>query len=831
MASAGASSHPDLESCSVSDPFSLEFADDPPPRPKRGDHEDLTYRPKEGGLAARAQAQAVVRGVDYLSVLNPEQRAAVEAIDGPVLVLAGAGTGKTRVLTTRIAHILATGRARAQEILSVTFTNKAAREMKERIAALAGPAGEGMPWLGTFHSISTKILRRHAELVGLKSQFTILDTDDQIRLLKQVLKSEDIDEKRWPARALAQQIDSWKNRGLDPARVPAGEGAAFANGKGALLYRAYQDRLKTLNAADFGDLLLEAGRLFRENPDVLRQYQERFRYILVDEYQDTNTIQYLWLRLLAQPSGAKQSQNVCCVGDDDQSIYGWRGAEVDNILRFEKDFPGAVVVRLERNYRSTGHILAAAAHLIAHNEGRLGKTLFTDGEEGERPAVTGVWDSEEEARTIGEDIEQLQRKGQSLDEVAILVRASFQMREFEERFITLGLPYRVIGGPRFYERAEIRDALAYLRCVTQPADDLAFERIANVPKRGLGDATMQQVHDYARRQNVPMLQAARVLVETDELKPKPRQTLRDLTSAFSRWSALVENMPHHEVAQTILEESGYTDMWQKDRTAEAAGRLENLKELVRSMEEFPDMGSFLEHVSLVMDADSKGGGARVSIMTLHAAKGLEFETVYLPGWEEGLFPHQRSLDESGRAGLEEERRLAYVGITRAKRRARIFFATNRRIHGLWQTTIPSRFLDELPTAHVDVVEAPGGNYGGYAQSRFATMDTYESSYGTPGWQRAQQRRTQEPPAGAANTGGFQARASQWGQGAGARKPSVIEGELVAKSSAASGYTKGVRVFHLKFGNGTIMLVDGNKLTVEFDKAGRKMVLEGFVQAL
>ena len=801
----------------MSDPFGF---DDEPPRPSGRD--DLSYRPQAGGLAARAQA-AMSRGHDYLSVLNPEQRAAVEAIDGPVLVLAGAGTGKTRVLTTRIAHIMATGRARAHEILAVTFTNKAAREMKERIGVLAGPAGEGMPWLGTFHSISTKILRRHAELVGLKSQFTILDTDDQIRLMKQVIKANDVDEKRWPARALAQMIDGWKNRGLDPSRVPAGEAVSFANGKGAELYAKYQARLKTLNAADFGDLLLEAVRLFRENPDVLRQYQERFRYILVDEYQDTNTIQYLWLRLLAQASGAKSQQNVCCVGDDDQSIYGWRGAEVDNILRFEKDFPGAVVVRLERNYRSTGHILAAAAHLITHNEGRLGKTLFTDGEDGEKPTVTGVWDSEEEARLVGEEIEQLQRKGQSLEEVAILVRASFQMREFEERFITLGLPYRVIGGPRFYERAEIRDALAYLRAVAQPADDLAFERIANVPKRGLGDATLQQVHEYARRQNIPMLQAARVLAETDELKPKPRGTLRDLTASFTRWSSLIDTMPHHELTEMILEESGYTDMWQKDRTAEAAGRLENLKELVRSMEEFPDLAGFLEHVSLVMDADSKGGGEKVSIMTLHAAKGLEFETVFLPGWEEGLFPHQRSLDDNGRAGLEEERRLAYVGITRAKRRAKIFFATNRRIHGLWQTTIPSRFLDELPPAHVELVEAPGGNYGGYAQSRFATMDSYDSTYSTPGWQRAQARRKDE---GRGNP--IQDRAREWG---GASKSVLIEGELVAKSSTASGFTRGARVFHLKFGNGTVILVDGNKLTVEFDKAGRKMVLENFVNAV
>ncbi|MDR3408225.1 MAG: 3'-5' exonuclease, partial [Methylovirgula sp.] len=591
----------------------------------------------------------------------------------------------------------------------------------------------------------------------------------------------------------------------------------FADGKGAKLYQVYQERLKVLNAADFGDLLLESLRLFRENPDVLKQYQDRFRYMLVDEYQDTNTVQYLWLKLLAQGRN-----NICCVGDDDQSIYGWRGADVDNILRFEKDFPGAKIIRLERNYRSTGHILDVAAGLIAHNQGRLGKTLFTDGEKGEKPSVSGVWDSEEEARVIGEEIEQLQHKGARLDEIAILVRASFQMREFEERFITLGLPYRVIGGPRFYERAEIRDALAYLRLTAQADDDLAFERIINVPKRGLGDASIQLLHDHARRERISLTQAARVMIETEELKPKQRQALRDFLADLDRWTGLVEQKPQGELAETILEESGYTDMWQKDRTAEAAGRLENLKELVRAMEEFPSLAAFLERISLVMDADSADTGARISIMTLHAAKGLEFETVFLPGWEEGLFPHQRSLDEQGRAGLEEERRLAYVGLTRAKRRAKIYFATNRRIRGLWQTTIPSRFVDELPEAHVEVVDsASGRSYGNYAQSRFANMDTYRSSYATPGWQRAQRRNAEEQ---SETKGGF-ARDS-----ASRRGPLTIEGELVAKSSATSSFDKGARVFHMKFGPGTVAAVDGNKLTVDFDKAGRKMVLESFVQA-
>ncbi|WP_374307131.1 ATP-dependent helicase [Methylocella sp.] len=785
----------------LTDPLPFDRLDAPPPRP--------------GGIAARARAVAGVPR--YLDGLNPEQRAAVEAIDGPVLVLAGAGTGKTRVLTTRIAHILAQGRARAHEILAVTFTNKAAREMKDRVALLAGPVGEGMPWLGTFHAISTKILRRHAELVGLKPSFTILDADDQIRLLKQVLQAENVDDKRWPARSLAFQIDSWKNRGLDPAHVPAGEAAAFAGGKGARLYALYQERLKILNAADFGDLLLETLRLFKENPDVLRQYQERFKYILVDEYQDTNTVQYLWLRLIAQGR-----RNVCCVGDDDQSIYGWRGAEVDNILRFESDFPGATVVRLERNYRSTGHILAVAAGLIAHNEGRLGKTLFTDDEAGIKPTVSGVWDSEEEARAVGEEIEQLARKGRPYDEMAILVRASFQMREFEERFITLGLPYKIIGGPRFYERAEIRDALAYLRCVAQPADDLAFERIVNTPRRGIGESTLQQLHDYGRREQIPLAAAARFMIETDEIKPKQRQALRGLLADFDRWAGMIETRPQGELAEVVLEESGYTDMWRKDRTAEAAGRLENLKELVRAMEEFPSLSAFLEHVSLVMDAETKDAGPRVSLMTLHAAKGLEFETVFLPGWEEGLFPHQRSLDENGRAGLEEERRLAYVGVTRARRRAKISFASNRRIHGLWQTTIPSRFVDELPVDHVEVVEAASGAaYGGYAQSRFANMDSFGSSYGTPGWRRAQRR---------AEEGGRDASRGGFAQAAARRGPVEIEGELVAKSSASSAFARGARVFHQKFGYGAVAAVDGNKLTVDFDKAGRKMVLESFLQA-
>jgi DNA helicase-2/ATP-dependent DNA helicase PcrA len=835
--------------------------------------------PAPGGIAARAQAAA---GAPYLAGLNPEQRLAVETLDGPVLVLAGAGTGKTRVLTVRIAHILATGRARPGEILAVTFTNKAAREMKTRVGDIVGGVVEGMPWLGTFHSIGVKILRRHAEMVGLKSDFTILDVDDQIRLLKQLLEAENIDEKRWPARVLAMLIDGWKNRGLTPEQVPPGEAAVFANGKGLKLYKAFQERLKILNAADFGDLLLECIRLFREQPEVLRQYQGRFKFILVDEYQDTNVAQYLWLRLLAQrtsaatavipgrreaanpesitpaagsmdsglaPDGAPRNdaaevrpKNICCVGDDDQSIYGWRGAEVDNILRFEHDFPGATVIRLERNYRSTGHILAAASHIIAHNEGRLGKTLRTDDELGEKVTVTGSWDSEEEARTIGEEIEQLQRGGHRLNEIAILVRASFQMREFEDRFVTLGLPYRVIGGPRFYERAEIRDALAYLRVVNSPADDLAFERIVNVPKRGLGDVTVQVLHDHARKRRVPLTEAARAIVETDELKPKPRGALRGVLEAFDRWRKQRDALPHNELAEIILDESGYTEMWQKDRSADAAGRLENLKELVRSMEEFENLQGFLEHISLVMDKDKSADADAVNIMTLHSAKGLEFNTVFLPGWEEGLFPHQRTLDDQGRAGLEEERRLAHVGLTRARKRAKIYFATNRRMHGLWQTNIPSRFLDELPEAHVEVTESQGGfgGYGGYGASRFDATTAFGSNYTTPGWQRAQAKKgggfseTGSRYAAHDDSDGFDdtSSPSPWRarEESARRLPLTIEGELVAKSTGTvSAFTLGDRVFHQKFGNGNVTAIDGNKLTIQFDRAGEKRVVDSFVE--
>ncbi len=781
-------------------------------------------------LSQRAMA---ARPAPYLNDLNPAQRAAVEALDGPVLMLAGAGTGKTKALTARIAHILNTHRARANEILSVTFTNKAAREMKERVGRLIGDVAEGMPWMGTFHSLSVKILRRHAELVGLKSNFTILDTDDQLRLLKQLIAAANIDEKRWPARMLAGIIDGWKNRAMTPDRVPSSEAAAF-NNRGTELYEQYQDRLRNLNATDFGDLLLHCVVIFQKYPDVLEQYQRRFRYILVDEYQDTNVCQYLWLRLLAQAH-----KNICCVGDDDQSIYGWRGAEVGNILRFEKDFPGAQVIRLEQNYRSTPHILAAASAVIARNEGRLGKTLWTEESEGEKVRLIGHWDGEEEARWVGEEIEGLQRgRGQrrphSLDDMAILVRASHQMRAFEDRFLTIGLPYRVIGGPRFYERQEIRDAMAYFRLAVSPDDDLAFERVVNTPKRGLGDKAVQLIQLEARGLGMPLLEGARSLLAKGGIGGKGAAQLRAFVEGVDRWhAAVMDTRPvlpedslvepllpdtppahadgHVRLAEVILEESGYISMWQNDKTPEAPGRLENLKELVKALEQFDSLQGFLEHVALIMDNDKEEAEEKVTLMTRHAAKGLEFPDVFLPGWEEGQVPSQRSMDESGKKGLEEERRLAYVGITRAEELCTISFASNRRVYGQWQSQMPSRFVDELPAAHVEVLTPPGlmgGGYGAAAGQGFSSglEDRVSRAvvYNSPGWRRLQERTTR-PMA----------------------QPSEAR-NITIDATAVSAYVTGERVFHQKFGYGEIVGIEGDKLDVEFDHAGLKKIVARWV---
>ena len=698
---------------------------------------DNTHKPAELSLSAQAIA---ARPSPYLDQLNPAQRAAVEALDGPVLMLAGAGTGKTKALTCRIAHLLTTGRARPHEILSVTFTNKAAREMKSRVAELLGQSVEGMPWMGTFHSICVKLLRRHAELVGLKSSFTILDTDDQIRLLKQLLVASDVDDKRWPARQLAGIIDQWKNRAWGPENVPAAEAGAF-NHRATEFYAAYQERLKALNAVDFGDLLLHVVKIFQTQPDVLQQYQQWFKYILVDEYQDTNVAQYLWLRLLA--GGHK---NICCVGDDDQSIYGWRGAEVGNILKFEKDFAGAKTVRLEQNYRSTPHILAAASAVISGNTGRLGKELWTDLDEGEKLRLIGHWDAEEEARWIGDEIEALQQGSRGLDkfspdQMAILVRASHQMRAFEDRFLTIGLPYRVIGGPRFYERMEIRDAMAYFRLVCSPSDDLAFERIVNTPKRGLGDKAQQKIQSMARQEGVALTEGARLLLEAKGLSGKGALELGRLVDGLGRWRKAMQDqsISHQELAEVILDESGYTEMWQNDKTPEAAGRLENLKELVKALDQFENLQGFLEHVSLVMDNERDEAGEKVSIMTLHAAKGLEFPAVFLPGWEDGLFPSQRSMDETGQRGLEEERRLAYVGITRAKKKAIISFSMNRFYQGDWIDSMASRFIEELPEKHLEKNSFFDEEVDDGQDFEFNQDFEIEEGTRSPGWMRYQKR--------------------------------------------------------------------------------------------
>ncbi|MEX0307298.1 MAG: ATP-dependent helicase [Ruegeria sp.] len=811
-------------------------------------------------LSARAMPAA---SAEYLNDLNPAQREAVERLDGPVLMLAGAGTGKTKALTARITHLLRTNRVRENEILAVTFTNKAAREMKQRVGRMLGRPAEGMPWLGTFHAICVKLLRRHAELVGLKSNFTILDTDDQKRLLKQAMELASVDEKRHPPRWFAGVVDGWKNQAWSPDKIPASadvelwcerlytdeqvasaenaykfsrrnpESGAIARHviTGSELYRRYQTRLRELNAVDFGDLLLHMVTIFQTYPDVLEQYQRWFRYILVDEYQDTNVAQYLWLRLLA-----KKHKNICCVGDDDQSIYGWRGAEVGNILRFEKDFPGAFVVRLEQNYRSTPHILAAASNVIRGNESRLGKELWTDREEGEKVRLIGHWDGEEEARWIGEEIDAMQGgtrgvRPMNLDEMAILVRASHQMRAFEDRFLTIGLPYKVIGGPRFYERMEIRDAMAYFRLVVSPEDDLAFERIVNTPKRGLGDKAQQTIQVVARKNGVSLVEGARIAVENGLIKGKGSKALRELVDGLARWNAMTRGPrievdddtviddgvspirygePEHthiELAQIVLDESGYTAHWQNEKTPEAPGRLENLKELVNQLDNFENLQGFLEHVSLVMDNEQDSDGAKVSIMTLHAAKGLEFPAVFLPGWEDGLFPSQRSMDETGIKGLEEERRLAYVGITRAEEVCTISFAANRRVFGQWQNSMPSRFIDELPEDHVEVLTPPGLYGGGQATASIETRAAEANVYNSPGWKR------------------MQARQGQYGMS----QPKESRNTVIDATAVAS-FTLGERVFHQKFGYGAVIGIEGDKVEVDFDKAGMKKVVSRFLTA-
>ena len=734
--------------------------------------------------------------IEIFKRLNDPQKEAVYHTQGPILVLAGAGTGKTGVLTTRLIRLLIEKIALPGEILSVTFTNKAANEMRERITNQIGDMSSGLKWLGTFHSVGAQILRFHPNKLGLENDFIILDTDDQVRLLKQIIKDENIDDKRWPAKQLLNLIDKWKNKGLYPEDISSNDGDYFANGKGHLLYKIYQERLKYFNAVDFGDLILESIRLFENNQDILESYQNRFKYILVDEYQDTNVSQYKLLKLLTG-----KYQNICCVGDDDQSIYSWRGAEISNILRFEKDFPEAKIIRLEENYRSTGHILTAASKLIENNESRLGKTLWTNSGEGEKITVKSNWDGEEEARQITSELEKLSLKNYNLDETAILVRASFQMREFEDRFISVGLPYKVIGGPRFYERKEIRDVNAYLRLATQPNDSLALERIINTPKRGIGETSVKKIRDRSKENNKPLIESIKELIDEKSFKGKTADSLDKLVKLVFHWNQLIKEEDKVDIAEIIIEDSGYLEMLRNDKSLTAEGRVENVYELFRSLEPFESIKAYLEHISLVMEIDSNQYGKKVSLMTLHAAKGLEFDYVFLPGWEEGVFPNQRAVDEGGLEALEEERRLAYVGVTRAKKKASIYYAANRRMHNQWISSIPSRFVTELPEENI---ETDLSNYAGekelFKEQEYIDFD--QSEYETPGWERAR----------------FES------------KSKTIEHKnsenYVVNDSP---FELNENVTHKKFGKGIILSIDGKKLTINFGSKGTRKVMENFVE--
>ncbi|MBR4927298.1 MAG: UvrD-helicase domain-containing protein [Alphaproteobacteria bacterium] len=721
----------------------------------------------------------------FLKDLNPEQYQAVTTTEGPVLVLSGAGTGKTRVLTTRIAYIMAMGLARPWEILAVTFTNKAAKEMKERLEKMVG-ADARTVWLGTFHSIGVRILGKAPEAVGLKPNFVVLGTDDQERLLKQILQEAGVDIKKYTPAMLADVINRWKDRGLSPSSVTSAQNSGFCEGRALGFYQVYQQRLRDLNAVDFGDLLLLPLEVFKNRPDILAHYQNQFRYILVDEYQDTNVAQYMLLRLLS-----KQHGNLCCVGDDDQSIYSWRGAEVANILGFEQTFSNALIIRLERNYRSTEHILGAASALISNNTGRLGKTLKVaddSGNSGDLVKVSGYWNGADEADKIVQEIEVQQAKGTSLSDMAILVRASFQTREFEETLIRYGVPYKIIGGFKFYEREEIRDAVAYLRLVLNQTDDLAFLRIVNKPRRGIGEQALSAVQFAAKHHKVPLFEA----VAWAELRPAVRKTLDNFTDQIKQWNELSKTMAPAHLATKILEDSGYMTMWRMDKSPEAEGRIENIKELYNVLGDFASLNEFLEYAALITDTDDKVEADQLVVMTLHASKGLEFDTVFLPGWEDGLFPHQKALDETGDEGLEEERRLAYVGLTRAKKRAYISFASSRRVYGQWQNAMPSRFVDELPSDHIlDCTENAMGRRGAYD-----SIDRYVAELGRKGRQFAS-----------------------------------FDNWTPAYTQPKKSKRLGKRVFHDSFGYGTVIREEGDRLEVHFDDAGPKKVLSRFLEAV
>lgn len=738
---------------------------------------------------------------DYLSYLNEQQKAAVLHTEGPLLILAGAGTGKTSVLTSRLAHIINKKLAFPNNILAVTFTNKAAKEMQLRIGNIIGKAVEGMNWLGTFHSIGTKLLRMHAELVDLKSDFTILDTDDQLKVIKEVIKLLDIDEKQFPPRLFLSFIDQCKNKGLTPERVKTEIDLDFIHEKSIEVYKNYQQRLKTLNSADFGDLLMLPLQILIKNKAILDKFQSTFKYILVDEYQDTNTVQYQLLRILSQ-----KNRNIACVGDDDQSIYGWRGADVNNILNFEKDFYGSKIIRLEKNYRSTVNILGAARSLIANNIDRLGKELSSSSDDiGEKVKLVSVWSAEDEAIFISDEIDRKLISKIDLDQISILVRASFQMREIEDRLILNSIPYRVIGGPKFYERQEIRDVIAYLQLLLNQNHDLKFERILNVPKRGLGETTIRMLNDASKIYNLSLFDVSKKLIQTDELKPQQRTQLSSFIAMIENWKQKLNELDHVTLTELILEDSGYIEMWEKDKTPTSLTRIENIKELVGQIAEFNSLHEFIEHISLVLEVENDQSSSKVSLMTLHSAKGLEFDCVFMPGLEEGIFPNQRSLDEKGNSGLEEERRLAHVGMTRAKKYLYIIHSQNRRVYGNWMQSIPSRFISEISREFIDDASTLSGT----------TINTYGN--------------------GIQNTSAFDYQKKKLSaidrlKAAGHFNNNIEAIEEISDYNNVS-VLQNQRVFHTKFGYGIVIDNENDRVEVDFDKAGKKIVLSSYLEVV
>ena len=670
---------------------------------------------------------------DFLKELNNEQRSAVLNTEGPTLVVAGAGSGKTKVLTSRLAHILNEKKAWPNQILCVTFTNKAAKEMRDRVLKNLDGKLNSLSWLGTFHAISVKFLRRHAGAVGLKSNFTILDTEDQKKLIRNISKAENIDAKKISPQFILALIDQWKNKGLLPDEVKPSRKNIFEN-QILKVYKIYQNKIRDLNSCDFGDLIMYCVKLFEKNPDIRKIYSNNFKYILVDEYQDTNFIQNKWLNLIVN-----DDKNICCVGDDDQSIYSWRGAEIKNFLGFDKVYPNCKIFRLEQNYRSTKNILNAASFLISHNKDRLGKKLWTESHQGNLVKLNCYKNGKEEARSVGNIIEENVKENNSLNDIAILVRAIYQTREFEERFLKTGINYRIIGGIKFYERAEVKDAVCYLRIVSQKFDDLAFERMLNTPKRGLGDATLKQLHEYSSKNKICLEDSARKLLEINHFKPKVKLLMKQILDLIDKWRSDLKKNKHYDLLKIILDESGYSAMLKNKKDIDNEDRIENLKELLRAMNDYDNLQGFLEHVALATSIDQDWDDERINIMTMHASKGLEFDTVFLPGWEEGLFPHQKSLEEKGDFALEEERRLAYVGVTRAKKNAFISFAIQRVWHGEWMDSMPSRFISELPEEGVEKndesVKEVNDDYDFNQDKLFDQNEEYRS----PGWERLKKK--------------------------------------------------------------------------------------------